>query len=72
MGEIGLLCDVDRSATIVAITAVVVLRLERQIFLDLLDQDGRLASAVLKGGGRAPSLGGGAGADLSSGEGDPR
>ncbi len=48
MGEIGLLCDVDRSATIVAITPVVALRLERQLFLDLLDQDGRLASAVLK------------------------
>ena len=49
VGEMGILADQPRSATVMADTAAVVLRIDRDVFLELLAQFPQIGIAVMRG-----------------------
>lgn len=48
VGEMGILADQPRSATVTAETAVIALRIDRSVFLELLAQFPQIAIAVMR------------------------
>ena len=48
VGEMGLLCDQPRSATVTALEPTTALRMDKQIFFDLLAQFPPMAMAVMR------------------------
>jgi CRP-like cAMP-binding protein len=48
VGEMGILCDHPRSATVTAIEPTTALRMDKQIFLELLAQFPSMAMAVMR------------------------
>lgn len=48
MGEMGVLADIPRSATIRATTDLLVLRIDKQVFLDLLYQFPQIAIEIMR------------------------
>src|SRR6516164_7258933 len=48
VGEMGVLCDKPRSATIEAASHVVALKIEREVFFDMLSQFPQMSVAVMR------------------------
>jgi CRP-like cAMP-binding protein len=48
VGEMGILSDAPRSATVVATEAVTALRIDKSVFLELLAQFPQMAIAVMR------------------------
>src|SRR3712207_6596089 len=48
VGEMGILCDHPRSATVAAVEPTTALRMNKQIFLELLAQFPSMAMAVMR------------------------
>ena len=48
VGEIGILCDVPRTATIKALTRLVTLRIQKELFLRLINEFPQMAIAIMQ------------------------
>ena len=48
VGEIGILCDVPRTATIKALTHLVALRIQKELFLRLINEFPQMAIAIMQ------------------------
>jgi CRP-like cAMP-binding protein len=48
VGEIGILCDVPRTATIKALTPLVTLRIQKELFLRLINEFPQMAIAIMQ------------------------
>lgn len=48
LGEMGILCDAPRSATVAAATATTALRIDRRVFFELLNQFPQMSIAILR------------------------
>ena len=48
VGEMGILCDAPRSATVTASAATTALRIDRRVFFELLDQFPQMAIAIMR------------------------
>lgn len=48
LGEMGILCDAPRSATVIASTASTALRIDRRVFFELLAQSPQMSIAIMR------------------------
>lgn len=48
LGEMGILCEAPRSATVAAATATTALRIDRRVFFELLNQFPQMSIAILR------------------------